>query len=56
MFQLRTYVQQQSHQSILDEISKIFDDPDLNVLMGAGMPGQLYYAVMAQKAKAMGLI
>lgn len=56
MFQLRTYVQQQSHQSILKEISEIWEIHELNVLMGAGMPGELYYAVLGQGARIKGLV
>jgi hypothetical protein len=56
MFQLRTYLQQQSHQSILEEISKIWESEDLNVLIGAGMRGELFYAVMAQGARIRGMV
>jgi hypothetical protein len=56
MYQIRTYLEQQSHQSILEEISKIFDDDDLKVLIGAGMRGELFYAVMAQGARNRGLV
>ena len=56
LFQIRAYVQQQSHQSILDEISKIWDETDLKILIGAGMRGELYYAVLGQNARVKGLV
>lgn len=36
-------------------INRIHDDEDLNVLLGVGMPGALYYAVVKRKAELMGL-
>jgi hypothetical protein len=56
MFQIRTYIQQQTHLSILKEISEIWDGDDLKILMGAGMPGELYYATIAQGARIRGMI
>jgi hypothetical protein len=56
LYQIRTYIQQQSHQSILKEISEVWEEEDLKILLGAGMPGELYYAAMGQGARIKGLV
>ena len=56
LYQIRAYIQQQSRESILKEIGSIWDSKDLNILIGAGMPGELYYAVIGQCARARGLV
>lgn len=55
MYQIRTYAQQTQVQALLEEIGAIWDDTDLDVLIGAGMRGVLYYAVLNQKAKMAGI-
>lgn len=56
LYQIRTYIQQQSHQAILEEIAQVWEETDLKILLGAGMPGELYYAVMGQGARIKGLV
>jgi hypothetical protein len=55
MLQIRTYSQQASTMSLLKEIEAVWDDTDLNVLIGAGMRGILYYKVLEQKARMAGV-
>lgn len=55
MAQIRAYVQRGYIPDLLNEISDIYDEKFLDVLIGAGMPGALYYAVISQKAKIMGV-
>ena len=56
MAQLRQYCNEANHLELLKEISAVFDEDFLNVLIGVGMRGELYYAVIAQKARKQGLI
>jgi len=55
MLQIRTYSQQASTMSMLKEIEAVWDETDLNVLVGAGMRGILYYKVLEQKARMAGV-
>lgn len=55
MYQIRTYTQQASVTSLLKEIESVWDETDLNVLIGAGMRGVLYYKVLEQKARMAGV-
>ena len=55
MANLREYVRIQDPYIVQDEIRGIDNEQDLNVLIGVGMKGFLYYEVIKQKAKAVGL-
>jgi hypothetical protein len=48
---IRRYVATKSARVLLDEINSINRIEDLNVLIGAGMRGLLYIAVMGRKAQ-----
>ena len=54
MFQLREYVRRQDPYIMKDEISTVDDEQDLNVLIGVGMKGFLWYEVIKQKASCIG--
>ena len=47
---IRRYVSRRPLRSLLDEFDHISDSHDCDVLLGAGMKGQLYMAVVKQKA------
>ena len=53
--QIRTYVQMQGTIPVLKEIEAVWDEKDLNILIGAGMSGVLYYKVLEQKARMAGV-
>jgi hypothetical protein len=53
--QIRTYCQQQSVPSLLKEIESVWDEKDLNILIGAGMSGVLYYKCLGQKERMAGV-
>jgi len=55
MANLREYVRLQDPFVLQDEVRGISDEQDLNVLLGVGMKGFLYYEVIKQKAKSVGL-
>ena len=55
MGQLREYVRRQDPWIVKDEVSMVTDEQDLNVLLGVGMKGFLYYEVIKQKAKSVGM-
>jgi hypothetical protein len=55
MYQIRTYTQQASLPALLKEIEAVWDETDLNVLVGAGMRGVLYYKCLEQKARMAGI-
>jgi hypothetical protein len=55
MLQIRTYTQQASFPALLKEIEAVWDETDLNVLIGAGMRGVLYYKCLEQKARMAGV-
>jgi len=48
---IRNYVSKKSVRMLIDEINNINTVNDLNVLIGAGMRGLLYTAVMGRKAQ-----
>lgn len=54
MGQLREYVRRQDPYIVKDEIGSVTDEQDLNVLVGVGMKGFLWYEVIKQKARCMG--
>ena len=56
MAKLRDYVAKTDYLTLIDEIHTIDREDWLNVLIGVGMRGGQYYAVVGQKAKIMGLI
>jgi len=56
MNQLRQYVIDTPFPTVLEEVQHIFDVRDLKVLIGVGMRGALYYAVVAQMARVEGLV
>lgn len=56
MVRLRDYLKRQDPEIVMDEIRTIDDEQDINVLIGAGAHGQLYYAVLAQRARLDGLM
>ena len=49
--QLRDYVRRQDPYVVKDEISVIDDETDLNILVGVGLRGILWYEVVKQKAR-----
>ena len=53
MGQLREYVRRQDPYILKDEISTVDDEQDLNVLVGVGMKGFLWYEVVKQKARCL---
>ncbi len=55
MAKLRHYVTVNDVQQTIDEIRKITDHKHLDVLIGVGMRGHLYYAVIGRKAFLMGV-
>lgn len=56
MAKLRDYVKKTEFMVLIDEIHTITRDDWLDVLIGVGMRGEQYYAVIGQKAKILGLI
>ena len=56
MSQLRAYLQWQDQSTVVDEIATIWAVEDLNMIIGAGAPGQVYYAVLGKKARLAGLM
>lgn len=54
--QMRDYVRTHDHRSLLEEIYAVTDDRDIKVLIGVGMRGELYTAVVGQQARLKGLI
>jgi hypothetical protein len=48
---LREYVRRQDPYVVKDEISVIDDETDLNILVGVGLRGILWYEVVKQKAR-----
>ena len=55
MGRLREYVRRQDPFILQDEVRDVTDEQDLNVLLGVGMKGFLYYEVIKQKAKSVGM-
>lgn len=55
MSQLRTYANNADFLDLLDQINRITDRKLLDVLIGVGMRGRLYYAVIARLAKLEGI-
>jgi len=51
MGELRDYVRRTDFYMLVDEIRGIVDEQDLNILIGVGMKGQLWYEVVRQKAR-----
>ena len=56
MVKLRDYLRRQDQDIVIDEIGTIWEVKDLNVVIGAGAPGRLYYAVLGQRARLDGLM
>ena len=56
MVKLRDYLNRQDQDVVIDEIGTIWEVDDLNILIGAGAPGRLYYAVLGQRARLDGLM
>lgn len=55
MAKLRDYVTRQDMWTVIDEIKTITEEKYLDVLIGVGMRGPLWSAVVAQKALLMGV-
>lgn len=55
MARLRHYVQTVDLLTVIDEVKTITNPKHLDVLIGVGMRGALYYAVVSQKAKLLGV-
>jgi len=53
MSELRDYVRRTETFALIDEIRQVTDEQDLNVLIGVGMKGILWYEVIKQKARCM---
>jgi len=56
MNRLRYYMRVQEIYTLVDEIRTVWEEEDLNAIIGAGAPGLAYYAVLGQKARAQGLM
>jgi len=56
MQRLRYYLAAQNMLVVCDEVKTITDPKDLNLIIGAGAPGHIYYAVLAQKAYLAGVV
>lgn len=56
MSRLRTYVNTTDPRMVLEQIQRINNNKHLKVLVGVGMKGMLYHAVVAQLARNEGLI
>lgn len=56
MTRLRAYVLKTPQPLVLEQIQRIHDVKHLKVLIGVGMRGVLYHAVVAQLARNEGLI
>ena len=56
MVKLRDYLNRQDQLVVCDEVRTITDPHSLNVLIGAGLRGNLFYAVLAQMAYIMGVV
>lgn len=55
MAQLREFVRRVDIYEMLNAIRVIDDEDDLNILIGVGMRGVLYYAVLKRKAEMEGI-
>lgn len=55
MARLRDYTRRQKFLILMDEIRDIDLEQELDVLLGVGMKGVLYFQVIKQKAKCVGL-
>jgi len=53
MGELRDYVRRTETYALIDEIRMIDNEDDLNVMLGVGMKGILWYEVIKQKARCM---
>ena len=53
---LRDYMKNQDESIVVDEVGTITDVDDLNLLIGAGAPGRIYYVVLGQRARLDGLM
>jgi len=53
--QIRLHFTNMNLYDAIAEIKHVRDAQDLNVLLGVGMSGALYYAVVGRKAELMGL-
>ena len=53
---LRRYLREQEWDVTIDEVRTIDDVDDLKILIGAGAPGRVYYAVMSQMAYLSGVV
>jgi len=51
MSRIREYIRSTDFYQVLDEIRQVDNEQDLNVLLGAGMRGQLWYEVVRQKGR-----
>jgi len=56
LLRLRDYLRRQITDVVVDEVGTIWDKGDLRILLGAGAPGQVYYAVVGQMARCEGLM
>ena len=55
MSRLRHYVRTVDMLTVMDEIRRITDTKRLDILIGVGMPGALWAAVVSRKADLMGV-
>jgi hypothetical protein len=55
MVSLRDYLRRTALDVAMDEIRTLTNESDLNILLGAGLRGVLYYVVISQKAELMGI-
>lgn len=55
MSKLRDYVTRNNVLDTVDEIKRITNEKDLDILIGVGLRGVLWYATIAQKAKLTGV-
>ena len=53
---LRRYLKEQDWDVTIDEVKTIHDVDDLKILIGAGAPGRVYYAVMSRMAYLSGAV
>lgn len=56
LVRIRRYLKDQEWDVTIDEVRTIHDIDDLKILIGAGAPGRVYYAVMAQMAHLSGMV
>lgn len=52
---IRAYIRVHSYASVVDEINAVTSAKDINVLIGAGMRGPLYLALLKRKAEIEGI-